>query len=184
MLTLRTRIGLTQSALAKTLGVSRTAVGDWERGNSHPRSEHLKQFIELTIQHRAFPAGHVAEEAHAIWQSACQKAPFDEMWFATLLPQSEAFLPLHPVMMNNAAATLAHEWDRYGAPVIRTFYDREWGMDLVTGWAAVERCWVVGVLGLGGTGKSALAVSFMHRLADHFGVMIWRSLPRVSQAGV
>ncbi|HEX9616526.1 MAG TPA: helix-turn-helix domain-containing protein [Anaerolineales bacterium] len=32
MLTLRTRIGLTQAGLASFLGVSRRAVGDWEAG--------------------------------------------------------------------------------------------------------------------------------------------------------
>jgi WD40 repeat protein len=35
---------------------------------------------------------------------------------------------------------------------------------------------MVSVLGLGGIGKSALAVSLMHQLADHFEVVIWRSL--------
>jgi transcriptional regulator with XRE-family HTH domain len=183
MLAVRTRIGLTQAGLAKTLGVSRTAVGDWERGSSHPRAEHLKQFIALAIQHRAFPAGRVTEEVHAVWQRARQKAPLDEMWLATLLTQLEASQSLQPVTLTIAAAAPAYRWDWNGAPAVPTFYSRERGMDLLTGWAAAERYRVVGVLGLGETGKSVLAVSFMHRLADYFGVMIWRSLPRASQAG-
>ena len=49
-------------------------------------------------------------------------------------------------------------------------------MELLTGWMIAERCQVVSVLGLGGVGKSALAASLMHRLAEHFEVVIWRSL--------
>ncbi len=37
MLTARTRIGLTQSGLAKILGVFRKAMGDWEPGRSYPQ---------------------------------------------------------------------------------------------------------------------------------------------------
>ncbi len=44
MLTLRMSIGLTQAGLAKFLGVSRNAVGDWEVGQSYPKAEHLKAF--------------------------------------------------------------------------------------------------------------------------------------------
>ena len=40
------------------------------------------------------------------------------------------------------------------------------------------RCRVVSVLGLGGIGKSALAVSLMHRVAGDFQVVIWRSPAR------
>jgi len=35
---------------------------------------------------------------------------------------------------------------------------------------------VVSVLGLGGIGKSALATRIMHRVSEHFEVVIWRSL--------
>jgi hypothetical protein len=34
----------------------------------------------------------------------------------------------------------------------------------------------VSVLGIGGIGKSAVAVTLMRRIADHFDVVIWRSL--------
>jgi MinD superfamily P-loop ATPase len=35
---------------------------------------------------------------------------------------------------------------------------------------------VVSVLGMGGIGKSSLAISLMHRVAPHFEVVFWRSL--------
>jgi DNA-binding XRE family transcriptional regulator len=176
MLTVRTRVGLTQAESAKILGVSRKTIGDWERGSSHPQAEHLKQFIALAIQHGAFPAGRVVEEVRALWESAHQKVLLDETWLTTLLPPSEVSLSLQPVKETTAAAAPARRVDWNDAPAVPTFYGREWEMDLLTGWVVAERCRVVSVLGLGGMGKSALAASLMHRLADQFEVVIWRSL--------
>src|SRR5262249_22021986 len=53
---------------------------------------------------------------------------------------------------------------------------REGEVAQLTEWVTEERCRVVSVLGLGGIGKSALAVSLMHQVALHFEVVLWRSL--------
>ena len=58
-----------------------------------------------------------------------------------------------------------------------SFYGREQELDTLTEWVVQEeRCRVVSVLGIGGIGKSALAVTLMHQLAPHFEVVLWRSL--------
>src|SRR4051794_19630414 len=85
MLTLRSSVGLTQMELAELLGVSRYAVHDWESGDKYPKLEHLKHFITLAVQQKAFPAGHEAEEIRALWQLAHQKILLDERWLTTLL---------------------------------------------------------------------------------------------------
>ena len=59
---------------------------------------------------------------------------------------------------------------------VTSFYGREWELDLLAAWVVDERCRVVSVLGQGGIGKSALATKVMHRVAEHFEVVIWRSL--------
>src|SRR5256714_663278 len=87
MLSLRTALGLTQAGLAKHLGVSRRAVGEWEVGGSYPKAEHLKALMALAIQHQAFPAGREAEEIRAFWQAARQKLLLDESWLSALLSQ-------------------------------------------------------------------------------------------------
>jgi transcriptional regulator with XRE-family HTH domain len=84
MLSLRTRIGLTQTGLADFLGVSRRTVGDWEAGSSYPKAGHLKRFVALAIQHQAFPAGHEADEVRSLWQAAHQKVLIDEAWLEAL----------------------------------------------------------------------------------------------------
>ena len=77
MLTLRTRLELTQTELAGILGVRRRAVIDWEGGLTYPKADHLKQFVVLAIERQAWPFGREAEEVRALWQAARQKVLFD-----------------------------------------------------------------------------------------------------------
>jgi WD40 repeat protein len=59
---------------------------------------------------------------------------------------------------------------------VPSFYGREQELSTLARWVVEARCRVVSVLGLGGIGKSALAVSLMHQVAVHFDVVLWRSL--------
>ena len=70
ILTLRTQLGLTQTALAERLHISRRAVTDWEAGSNYPTTQHLKELIVLGVQASAFPAGRESEEIRALWQTA------------------------------------------------------------------------------------------------------------------
>src|SRR5207248_761438 len=63
VLTLRTTLGLTQVGLAEPLGVSRRAVAEWEAGESYPKAERLKAFIELCAHASALPPGREEEES-------------------------------------------------------------------------------------------------------------------------
>ena len=176
MLTLRTILGLTQTELADLLGVTRRAVGDWEAGLTHPKVEHLKQFVVLTVERHAFPVGCEAKEVRALWHAAHQKVLLDEAWLATLLPPAPQPTKetIGAVLVPQAKDGPRVDWG--DAPAINTFYGREWELHLLTSWVVEERCRVVSVLGLGGIGKSALATKLMQRVAQHFEVVIWRSL--------
>src|SRR6266436_8824223 len=90
MLTLRTAIGLTQARLARHLGVSRKAVGEWEAGLTYPKAEYLKAFIALAAQQQAFPLGREEEEIRAFWHAAHQKVLLDEAWLGTLISDAQA----------------------------------------------------------------------------------------------
>ena len=193
MLTLRTSIGLTQSGLAEYLGVSRRAVGEWEAGNSYPKAERLKNFITLAAKEHAFTSGTEGEEVRALWRAARQRVLLDEAWLATLLAGPAAQHQQQPVPVDRPeqserlAGAVAHvspspaipkkpqtSWD--GAPASHSFYGRKWELEMAKEWVVEERCRVVSVLGMGGIGKSVLSVNVMHQIAEHFDVVIWRSL--------
>jgi hypothetical protein len=176
-------MGLTQAALADLLGVRRRAVIDWEGGLTAPTVDHLKHFVILAIERQAFPAGREAEEVRALWQAAHQKVLLDEVWLGGLLSDAEASLASQPGEKSGVTAhTLTPltrgeprvDWDE--APDVAGFYGREWELDTISDWVIDERCRVVSVLGQGGIGKSALATKVMHRVAEGFEVVIWRSL--------
>jgi len=187
MLTLRTNIGLTQAGLADLLHVSRRAVSEWEAGSTYPKPEHLKQLIALGVQQQAFPAGREAEEIHTLWQAARQKLLLDESWLAALLaspppaltltPLPQTLLKQHtPGKVSVVQPLLERRVDWGEALAVPNFYGREQEMTTLTQWVVQERCQVVSVLGMGGIGKSTLAVTLMHLLAPHFEVVLWRSL--------
>src|SRR5262249_55045247 len=93
MLRLRRAVDLTQAELADIVGVSRSAVGKWERGSSYPICEHLKQMIELGVKQQAFPVGHEAEEVHTLWQVTHQREHIDKQWLSRLLSQQSSPSP-------------------------------------------------------------------------------------------
>src|SRR6266436_2117392 len=183
MLRLRTSIGLRQAGLAQRLGISRHAVAEWEAGRSYPTADHLKTCIALGVKLQAFASGRRAQEIRALWHAAHQKVLLDEPWLQGLLSQ-----PPSPLM--EVAVEPTRGADRVSTPQalsgprvdwgdaldVPSFYGREEELATLEQWMAQERCRVVSVLGMGGIGKSALAVRVMHRVAAHFEVVLWRSL--------
>ena len=128
----------------------------------------------------AFHSGQEAEEIRAVWQSARVRVPLDETWLTRLLEQqrgsSLAPAPLSSPSVDAAAPESGPLTDWGDAPEVSTFYGREDELAHLTDWLVEQHCRVVSVLGLGGIGKSTLAVTLMHRVADQFDAVIWRSL--------
>ncbi len=184
MLSLRAAMGLTQASLATLLGVSRKAISRWEAGESYPKAEHLKALLELAVEQQAFPVDSKEEKIRAFWQAAHQKVLIDDTWLAALLAHQGISSASRPVSKTSSAtSTLASSvhssrprMDRSDAPAITAFYGRERELSQLATWIVQERCRVVSILGLGGIGKSALASRAMQHVAEHFEVVIWRSL--------
>src|SRR3989440_10388751 len=183
MLALRTSLGLTQAELAERLRVSGRAVREWEAGSSYPKAEHLQHVMTLAVQASAFPPGREAEEIRALWKAARQKVLLDEQWLSTLLGRSRPSLELvaprpslaaQPAVAAREARGPRVEWGE--ALDVPSFYGREQELAQLCHWVLQERCRVVSLWGMGGIGKSALAVQVMHRLADQVDVVIFRSL--------
>jgi NB-ARC domain len=75
-----------------------------------------------------------------------------------------------------------HDWD--GAPNVSIFYDRSRERNQLKQWLIDDKCRLVSILGLGGVGKSALAVKLAQEVSGEFDYVIWRSLreaPRVEK---
>jgi WD40 repeat protein/transcriptional regulator with XRE-family HTH domain len=66
------------------------------------------------------------------------------------------------------------DWDT--AVDASVFYGRDAELTQLWQWVAAERCRLVGVLGIGGIGKSTIAVKAALQLQSEFEVVVWRSL--------
>lgn len=72
------------------------------------------------------------------------------------------------------ADTRAIDWG--DAPTLDIFYGREEETAQLHRWLQDEQCQLVTVLGMGGMGKTALAVQAAHTVLESFDVVLWRSL--------
>ncbi|WP_017297562.1 NB-ARC domain-containing protein [Nodosilinea nodulosa] len=67
-----------------------------------------------------------------------------------------------------------HDWG--DASDAATFYGRTDELAQLHHWVLVDRCRLVGLFGMGGMGKTTLAVKLAQQVQDRFEVVIWRSL--------
>src|SRR5262245_24562396 len=189
LLALRTRVTLTQSALAEQLGVHRRSVQNWETGISYPRAELLQRLIAVFLRQRAFTPGNERAEAQALWQQASQDAPhplpaFDEVWFdqtfkrlsveATKRSDSQVIEQRDAQTLKRSNAQTLIDWSE--AIDVPTLYGRESELSTLQRWVVDEHCRVIAVLGLGGIGKSSLAITLAHQVLAQFDVVVFRSL--------
>jgi transcriptional regulator with XRE-family HTH domain len=189
-LRLRGRAGVPQHDLAASIGVSARAVRLWEAGLGHPSVRSLQQLIAFYLVRGAFRPGREAEEASALWAAALDeaprlKAPFDAVWFAALLADARAAAaapaaavrteaPAAPVPAEAAGEPRRADWGEIPAAV--AFHGRGAEHRTLTGWIADEGRRLVGILGIGGLGKTTLAARLAREVAPRFQAVHWRSL--------
>jgi WD40 repeat protein/transcriptional regulator with XRE-family HTH domain len=178
-LTLREKAGLTQAEVAQTLGVSKRTIQYWESGTSFPGAANLKQLIELLLQHTAFHSGRERDEAEQLWVQADESAGqrrslFDAQWFDTLLARRGAQATRSPEPTPPPVAPQRVDWGE--APDVSAFCGREAELATLTRWVLTDRCRVVALLGIGGMGKTTLAIRAAQLVVPHFASLCWRSL--------
>jgi WD40 repeat protein/transcriptional regulator with XRE-family HTH domain len=194
-LMLRGRAGFTQRELAEQVGVSGRAVGAWEAGLSYPSARSLQRVIALFLARGAFAAGRERAEAGALWQAALDESPrlkaaLDEAWFDDLLKGDQApeapgptaagspapRPPAEQIAPPAAAAAAPGRQDWGEAPSLDAFHGRAAELGLLSRWLTADCCRLVGLVGMGGIGKTALAARLAEDLAPEFEYVYWRSL--------
>ncbi|MEB3277543.1 MAG: NB-ARC domain-containing protein [Lyngbya sp.] len=92
--------------------------------------------------------------------------------------QQETFSELSssPKVENSTVqkTTSYYDWD--SAPDIEVFYGREKELSQLKQWLLNDRCRLIALLGMGGMGKTTLAVKLAKELTEQFEFIIWRSL--------
>ncbi len=62
------------------------------------------------------------------------------------------------------------------APNVQAFYGRQEELAKLESWIVRDRCNLLAICGMGGIGKTALAVKLVENVQSHFDCLIWRSL--------
>jgi WD40 repeat protein len=70
--------------------------------------------------------------------------------------------------------SIAQDWGE--APDVSLFYGRTAELTTLTQWILQDRCRLIGIIGIGGVGKTALSVKLAQQVQDKFTYVIWRSL--------
>ena len=83
--------------------------------------------------------------------------------------------PIDPSFELEARQGNTH-YDWLSAPDVSVFYGRSVELLQLRQWVLEERCHLIALLGIGGIGKSSLAVKLGLQVQSEFDVVVWRSL--------
>src|SRR5437773_3885586 len=186
LVTLRKKASLTQEAVALRMGVGEKSIRNWEGGSHYPSEVNLQKLIELYFDQNVFAPGHEQDEARALWEQLRESSHrrigiFDEQWFAALLkgrqtPSSQAHKSDARVTPPSDPSSRLRRGDWREMLGVSALYGRSDELAELEQWLLSDRCRLVAVLGMGGIGKTALAVKLVQQVAPHFDCVLWRSL--------
>jgi len=182
-----THTTLTQQALAALLERDPRTIRQWESGVRLPSAGSLQRLILAFLEERIFLEEQEKAEAKLLWE-AVRRAhqaryhaaypPFDEQWFASLMSnrqQPATGVPSYEQKADDQSfSPCLADWGE--ALEAQTLYGREQELALLKQWVVTEHCRLVMLAGMGGVGKSAIAVALAHQVQQHFDFVLWRSL--------
>jgi WD40 repeat protein len=132
----------------------------------------LQDFLGILEDNR--PATQGSEDWHftlKLWHRrqdlSANLQKFDSEWEQRRSLKSKQVAP---------SQTSATQQDWADAPEITVFFGRESELATLEQWAIADPCHLITLLGMGGVGKTALAIKLAEQIQSHFEIVIWRSL--------
>src|SRR5262245_38284610 len=166
---LRTRTALASADLAALVGVTKRTLLDWERGRTSPNARHLRRLLAALAAHGGFAPPLASAEAAALWDQANRASkrhlgPFDPACLDQLLAGQAARQSGASSIHDEAGVpprvllTPVADWGE--AADVGTLAGRDTELDTLRRLLDDERRRVIGVIGIGGIGKTSLVVAF------------------------
>jgi WD40 repeat protein len=151
------------------------------------------------VARAAFTPGYERAEIEALWAQVNEDAGkrlglFNAHWFARLLDTQGTMNGEHSTIVSepaqdasNMVASSLHrptavvDWgEAIDVPIL---YGRETELATLEPWVLTDRCRVVALLGLGGIGKTSLALTLARQVAPHFDIVLFRSVRNAPPLG-
>lgn len=126
-------------------------LGVWERKSYDKIAEEL-----------GYDSGYIRQVAAGLWKN-----------FSDLTGEKISKSNLRSIIQARCDAKIV-DWGE--AIDILQFYGREQNLATLEHWILTDHCRLVGIFGLGGMGKTTLAVQISRQVQYQFDVVIWRSL--------
>ena len=82
--------------------------------------------------------------------------------------------PIHELVKSSTQVIIGQDWGE--APDSSLFLGRKQELDMLQSWMIEQGCRLIGVFGMGGTGKTALSTYLAQQLQGSFDYVLWRSL--------
>ena len=150
------------------------------------RAESLQRYAQLEtalLERNAEPAEETQALAHRLRSNGILSSISTSIGASDL---QERQLPSHviglrsqvpqPTGMSERRGSLSSSIDWGEAPRSKQFYGREQELSILRSWIVGDHCRMVAILGVGGIGKTSLAVAFVDQVRDGFTALFWRSL--------
>src|SRR6266567_734613 len=182
----RERRGLSQQRLAELLGTSFENISRWERGVTSPQPHFREKLCKLFKKDAAELGLIVQEVSSEVISLLPESVPGPET-----LETSHTTSSLHarsdhptlsrpPTIMDNALTSQerkrAKREDWAEAPHVRQMYGRREELQELQRWILDDHVRLTALFGMGGIGKTTLAVAVADLVKSSFDLVFWRSL--------
>ncbi len=164
------KIGDVEKELAESIGYSQFAIHRWRKGHI-PGPEQIEAITDHLVK-----KGRLDRRWLDRFLTEARYYPKDDL-LDKVFPASERDMPAS----GSSDRLLApgdprHQADWGEAPDVSIFYGRREALAELEQWLVSDHCRLVGVLGMGGIGKTTLVTKLAHQVQAQFDIIIWRTV--------